>query len=642
MDSQRKQMEEFEKQMKELGIQSIPHPSGNIQVAIPDILKGSKAGNSHCISNLAPAYQQDPKLRMEILQILISQLDSDILPDDSSSTENVDYSAKLSSLNAIVEIVTLNRGDISAMRKITNAWPAIFKWCRYLFERNIRTRGADPEHRKRTLNSVPMTIHAIGVLPGMLQKVLNTAGTLELATELWILGDGWGGPDITTEGHSLLGNLLRDWNSVREDDLDKIMKVTKGRPNVIARLAITRLKSAINSADLAQERVKSCLKMICTLASLPSHNIQFAFLDAGIVPICTKIGLKAIRAYTSRGTSTLVGIASTAIQCLDNCLEATDGFTWVCQSVEAGLMPFIIACGLFFQTFNQPVRNILLNILDDVIPRYLAYRSVVEATYKSIQGLNADPIKSTPLEDAWNRTQLLCTGRWLLAQSNKVHEDPGWCAQCLKKDQKKKKFKRCTGCHIATYCSTECQTIAWRNGHSEACKEAQQGRLADRKQPLLKPDRSFFGHLAEMDAWTSRHKLHQMAKRKYPNVPLLDLMIYIDYTMVPRRIFVLSLRDYRRLTRTGGTMGGQFENDDKVIEDIRRGRHTFIEYRISEGRAIMFNRAAEMIWWRGDWLEKDPSEEQPDPDSLVLIAKLLNADQRESHSDLEVTRPMIR
>ena len=57
--------------------------------------------------------------------------------------------------------------------------------------------------------------------------------------------------------------------------------------------------------------------------------------------------------------------------------------------------------------------------------------------------------------------------------------------------------------------------------------------IAHRKNPLLKVDRSFSGPLVEMDVWTSRHKLLEMAKSKCPSINLLDLMVHADYAVVP-------------------------------------------------------------------------------------------------------------
>jgi len=41
---------------------------------------------------------------------------------------------------------------------------------------------------------------------------------------------------------------------------------------------------------------------------------------------------------------------------------------------------------------------------------------------------------------------------------------------CDKVDAIGKQFKRCSGCKMALYCSTECQRNHWQNGHKENCK----------------------------------------------------------------------------------------------------------------------------------------------------------------------------
>ena len=36
---------------------------------------------------------------------------------------------------------------------------------------------------------------------------------------------------------------------------------------------------------------------------------------------------------------------------------------------------------------------------------------------------------------------------------------------------KKMKLQACAGCERVSYCSTECQTIAWKGGHKDTCKK---------------------------------------------------------------------------------------------------------------------------------------------------------------------------
>lgn len=51
-------------------------------------------------------------------------------------------------------------------------------------------------------------------------------------------------------------------------------------------------------------------------------------------------------------------------------------------------------------------------------------------------------------------------------------DGPVHCAHCGKAETAGHRLERCSKCHLAFYCSRECQVSAWRDGHKLLCGDA--------------------------------------------------------------------------------------------------------------------------------------------------------------------------
>lgn len=56
--------------------------------------------------------------------------------------------------------------------------------------------------------------------------------------------------------------------------------------------------------------------------------------------------------------------------------------------------------------------------------------------------------------------------------------------KCWSCDKTLEKVRQCTGCHVATYCSTDCQKVNW-NEHKPNCKQLGIGKVKDKAHDLL-------------------------------------------------------------------------------------------------------------------------------------------------------------
>lgn len=59
---------------------------------------------------------------------------------------------------------------------------------------------------------------------------------------------------------------------------------------------------------------------------------------------------------------------------------------------------------------------------------------------------------------------------------------PRFCDCCGEKEASGLKFKECSACRQARYCSEECQKLAWKNGHKQECKQMKEAKRAGAKE----------------------------------------------------------------------------------------------------------------------------------------------------------------
>ncbi|KAK7030829.1 hypothetical protein VNI00_013937 [Paramarasmius palmivorus] len=94
-------------------------------------------------------------------------------------------------------------------------------------------------------------------------------------------------------------------------------------------------------------------------------------------------------------------------------------------------------------------------------------------------------------------------------------------------------FKRCSGCRVAAYCSSDCQRMHWKNGHRQQCKGLQHSSNGF-CEPLSRLDEAFIIALAENEVI-----LRPAEIAKGP----LDAVVYIDYRKGPVKpeIFMIQM-----------------------------------------------------------------------------------------------------
>ncbi|KAJ7649424.1 hypothetical protein DFH06DRAFT_1208212 [Mycena polygramma] len=204
---------------------------------------------------------------------------------------------------------------------------------------------------------------------------------------------------------------------------------------------------------------------------------------------------------------------------------------WITESLRAGLLPLLFSYGSARQLRRG--RGSLRYILKGILPPSTVYHSVltelqislVEVRNRDAAAAFEDPVILEHwvhfLELAEQRLQFMDLHSASFMPSMRACDD----LECAKIGEKRK-FKRCSGCSLAYYCSQTCQTNDWRRGaHRERC------RRVSRDSSVSARDRSFLRALLHHDYAMRQEEItldHLLLMKEHPGAALYTLFDYTD------------------------------------------------------------------------------------------------------------------
>jgi len=156
-------------------------------------------------------------------------------------------------------------------------------------------------------------------------------------------------------------------------------------------------------------------------------------------------------------------------------------------------------------------------------------------------------------------------------------------------------------------------------------------------EPMSEADTKSFEQLVRFEVWHNRRLLQRIAAEQYPKIPLIDLMLTVDYSQVPRQIRVRPLEEAREdprgvldlMERAGLVrwIDGTQERDENIRE-AKRKEDTILEAIFMEGQTKVFYRVcSESFWWKGNWMECNLDIDTPESENARIAILLLNCGQ---------------
>ncbi|KAJ6614791.1 hypothetical protein B0H10DRAFT_2043399 [Mycena sp. CBHHK59/15] len=607
-------------------------------------IDSARRGSIPDLKNLATFWQEVPELLpLGILDVFFSHLDADkvftvpsVANERSPLAERAFYALTgLCKSGNFLLPGTPHHHDPAVLK----AWPGIFKWSVFLFTMRVTSTLQRPvEGRRSAMDIIATAWFSLTRAAGLREAIAATRGTIEITTQLWLLDasvPSAGPPFIDVPcTPAALDALLVDRATV-----DRALAAAGGKPETLVQPALAGLRSALSSAATNPTHPNVYLDLICHLSQGVDHPVRHAFLHAGAIAQCTRAA-RVLAGHISVGGPAAPAHLNSMVAAfgfLANCLESTDGFSWVAQSLAADLLLAFADCSPYLGRLDAEDRGIVYTILQEIVPRYLVYRSVVQAVDAGMQRLKAPQIErleKSVARKVWIDFQHLAEERLMVVlHAAAVKGKAGTCdnAKCQKIDAKNT-FRKCGGCSTTLYCSKECQAIAWKEGgHKAMCKMKQRERLEGKSESISKSDVAFFRHLAARDAQHHLPHLRRLARTQHPALRPCELVIRIDYTAVPPAYAVFPLADFERQQPPMQGSANAEARNDALLERARAHpeRTALIQSVVANGRAcqMVLSVVTGSFWDDGEGEPGDSEEDvdEEDMDTKVDVVDMMMA-----------------
>jgi len=95
---------------------------------------------------------------------------------------------------------------------IIKAWPGVFKWSGYFFAVYIQPKNSDPQKKKGAIDAISASWYSLSRSEIARKIMATTSGSIEMATQLWVLEDASPIPSIVDipSVSAALDGLLRE------------------------------------------------------------------------------------------------------------------------------------------------------------------------------------------------------------------------------------------------------------------------------------------------------------------------------------------------------------------------------------------------------------------------------------------------
>ena len=330
------------------------------------------------------------------------------------------------SLVGLSKVGNVMRSDAKYGERIVEGWPGVFAWSQFIYSARIEPTNSPPEVKRAALDLISGVWYSLS-RSNIARKVMaNTKGSIELATHLWIIEDMKPPSTIGIPAPSAALDSLLSGDEI--DVHDRVLKAAGLRVEDIVIISMSRLRTALDSPMLHEPRATIYLDLISQLSRPPNHPLRLRFLNASIIVICTKTAVKVTSLLNGKPVfhPGLLDLVVSSLGYLMNCLESTDGFSWVIQSLNAGLLQAFVDFAPHLSKICPEDRDMVLHIVQTLLSKYLVYRSVIQAvdgTIRKVQNSpNAKGINETLGAGAWRKFCDLARERHLVTLQAKSYK----------------------------------------------------------------------------------------------------------------------------------------------------------------------------------------------------------------------------
>lgn len=354
----------------------------------------------------------------EALDVFLVHLQENRVPNSMNDRFTPPPNLALSSMLGISKMGEILPEDGPAVRRLADAWAGIYKWSVYIFSSRIESLDRMERRRRVAIDVLSAFWYCICFRDVIRAQMVGTTATVEIATRLWLEEDDGPPKRINSPvGTCLLGCLLRE---AKAEQLDRVLKMTNGKATEVAKLSIARLQRSLKGPNYEPSAVSMYLDLINAFSRQRDHPLRHALLSANVIWVVSGALVKlSVLVNTSRDPGFLDPMVS-AFGYLRNCLESTDGFTWINQAIGAGFLQAFCDCSTRFAELEAEDYRMLEQLISEVLPPYLVYRSVIEAANSALakieRGVQKQRVESSKAKVHWRKFAQLAHERMMIVR----------------------------------------------------------------------------------------------------------------------------------------------------------------------------------------------------------------------------------
>lgn len=343
-------------------------------------------------------------LNQGILDIFFKYLDPTKIPSSSSSSrlEGDSDSTARRAYMAIAGLTpagnfTSKRGNAYWANTFLRGWPGLFSWTKffvqYRLDKPLASSSVLVDHltRRCWIDTLSGAWYSISHGDDVQKAMRETEGSVELAAHLWYMDD-----EVYVEPiadipapTACLENVLRE---ARFEDLSRVLSEASAED--VTKKALARLGEAVNAKPKINGiYVGMYIDLVNQLSRQPDHPLRFALLAAKSIQEVTKaLAVACAQINKSPIDLALLEAVEAGFGYIWNCIESTNGFTWVSQAISSGLLIAFLDLGPHLSKIWQPrLLKIIFDLFRKVIPPYFVYRTVLKSVEGAFKQIEKDP-----------------------------------------------------------------------------------------------------------------------------------------------------------------------------------------------------------------------------------------------------------
>lgn len=344
------------------------------------------------------------------LHALVANIGSPDALDDEDEVSDAIYIhlrtqlATLDGIGWISELIKDGVYEEELTKALLSHWRVVYKCLNMLWKKEVQGiwdtfEVAEGSHTRLAIYARVMDTY---LMPRDLARiVLRNTTVLDFVFGMWLWESEFPTKHLDFWVSAALNNCFQFEGRPGDVFLARVLELA-GDARRVARYATTRLRVAFKYMDKHTElQIIHDLDVACTLCFNDAMRSEILGLNGE--PVVTKIALKVSEmvkdlAVVQRNEE-LMNVGCVIYVCfrfLNMTMDSEGGYVWICQALKAGLLQIIVNVCPRLTTLNLPMdpslTTFIKHTLGDLLPRFLMFKSVINAVILATKQLKLDEI----------------------------------------------------------------------------------------------------------------------------------------------------------------------------------------------------------------------------------------------------------